>query len=316
MRSRWMLLTAVVMLVLVPAMAATAKGGPKPKVTICHIPPGNPGEAHTISVSGNAATAHLAHGDTEGACPVERPGRDGTDPKDDDEDNRSPVASAGADRCVLYGAPTLLNGSASLDPDGDALIYDWDVLLRPAGSGLVDGDLMPNDNKQSPTFLADRLGTYRFDLEVTDTHGASDDDSVDVAVRMSVSLDAGSYEVDEGETTPITITLHAVAPQAVPVSLTLDADEAVIVAESDDGPGDAITSIQVATGTSSVVVHLLGVEDDDADDDTGVLVASVGTGNCTGEASATVDVVDDESVTGFLPSWVAWFVRLDDLLLF
>jgi hypothetical protein len=49
-------------------------GGPpddqyREKVLICHIPPGNPENAHTISVSVNAVPAHLAHGDTEGPCP-------------------------------------------------------------------------------------------------------------------------------------------------------------------------------------------------------------------------------------------------------
>jgi hypothetical protein len=39
------------------------------KVLICHIPPGNPENAHTLSVSVNAVPAHLAHGDTEGPCP-------------------------------------------------------------------------------------------------------------------------------------------------------------------------------------------------------------------------------------------------------
>ena len=38
------------------------------KVLICHIPPGNPGNEHTISVSVNAAPAHLAHGDHLGPC--------------------------------------------------------------------------------------------------------------------------------------------------------------------------------------------------------------------------------------------------------
>ena len=38
------------------------------KVTICHIPPGNPGNAHTITVGAPAVSAHLAHGDTLGAC--------------------------------------------------------------------------------------------------------------------------------------------------------------------------------------------------------------------------------------------------------
>lgn len=37
-------------------------------VTICHIPPGNPSNAHTITISVNALPAHLAHGDNVGAC--------------------------------------------------------------------------------------------------------------------------------------------------------------------------------------------------------------------------------------------------------
>jgi hypothetical protein len=37
--------------------------------TICHIPPGNPGNAHTISIGIPAARAHLAnHNDTPGEC--------------------------------------------------------------------------------------------------------------------------------------------------------------------------------------------------------------------------------------------------------
>ena len=38
------------------------------KTTICHIPPGNPGNAHTISVSSRAVAAHLSHGDHLGLC--------------------------------------------------------------------------------------------------------------------------------------------------------------------------------------------------------------------------------------------------------
>ncbi len=38
------------------------------KVTICHIPPGNPGNNHTISVGSPAVGAHLAHGDIDEPC--------------------------------------------------------------------------------------------------------------------------------------------------------------------------------------------------------------------------------------------------------
>ena len=41
------------------------------KVTLCHIPPGNPDNAHTISVSVNAVAVHLMHGDHCGPCELE-----------------------------------------------------------------------------------------------------------------------------------------------------------------------------------------------------------------------------------------------------
>ena len=39
------------------------------KVTICHIPPGNPDNAKTHTIDESALSAHLAHGDKEGPCP-------------------------------------------------------------------------------------------------------------------------------------------------------------------------------------------------------------------------------------------------------
>ena len=39
------------------------------KVMICHIPPGNKGNAKTKTISESALAAHLGHGDTLGACP-------------------------------------------------------------------------------------------------------------------------------------------------------------------------------------------------------------------------------------------------------
>ena len=45
------------------------------------IPPGNPDNAHTITVGADALDAHLAHGDSEGECP------DGSQEGDDDDDD-------------------------------------------------------------------------------------------------------------------------------------------------------------------------------------------------------------------------------------
>lgn len=50
--------------------AGTAIAAPPAKVTICHIPPGNPANAHEITVASPAVVnAHMKHGDTMGACP-------------------------------------------------------------------------------------------------------------------------------------------------------------------------------------------------------------------------------------------------------
>lgn len=38
------------------------------KVSICHRPPGNPDNSKTLELAASAVAAHLAHGDTEGAC--------------------------------------------------------------------------------------------------------------------------------------------------------------------------------------------------------------------------------------------------------
>jgi hypothetical protein len=48
--------------------ADSSEGGGVGKTTLCHIPPGNPANAHTITVGNPAVKAHLAHGDKLGAC--------------------------------------------------------------------------------------------------------------------------------------------------------------------------------------------------------------------------------------------------------
>jgi hypothetical protein len=65
-------MSAVVKLVAALAISgsAVAYAGGGGKVDVCHIPPGNPANAHTINVSVNAVPAHLAHGDNLGACGV------------------------------------------------------------------------------------------------------------------------------------------------------------------------------------------------------------------------------------------------------
>jgi len=56
------------------------------KVLICHIPPGNPANAHTICVDTHAVDPHVSHhGDGVGACATEP-----TDPPSDPPPNDDP----------------------------------------------------------------------------------------------------------------------------------------------------------------------------------------------------------------------------------
>ncbi len=48
--------------------------GTNDKMTICHVPPGNASNRHTITVGESAWEAHRAHGDHRGACGDRTPG--------------------------------------------------------------------------------------------------------------------------------------------------------------------------------------------------------------------------------------------------
>lgn len=79
----------VVTIVVIVQPAPPAPNPPSPpnagSVTICHIPPGNPSNQHTITVGQGAVGGHLGHGDTLGPCgDNDDGGRKGKDKDDDD----------------------------------------------------------------------------------------------------------------------------------------------------------------------------------------------------------------------------------------
>jgi hypothetical protein len=63
------------------------EGPEEGKVEICHLPPGNPDNAHTIEVDRSALPVHLEHGDYEGECVV-------VDDDDDDDDYKADESSS------------------------------------------------------------------------------------------------------------------------------------------------------------------------------------------------------------------------------
>jgi hypothetical protein len=61
----------------------------KNKVTICHVPPGNPNNAHTITVGESAVLTHMTqHGDTIGPCSGETSNEESSNEKSNDKNKK------------------------------------------------------------------------------------------------------------------------------------------------------------------------------------------------------------------------------------
>lgn len=92
--------------------------------------------------------------------------------------NDPPVARAGSDQSLRMHSIATLDGSGSSDVDGDALTYRW-TLVTPARSKAV----LSNATSVSPTFKADKAGTYVATLVVNDGTADSAPATVTITAR-------------------------------------------------------------------------------------------------------------------------------------
>src|SRR6185437_7674376 len=91
--------------------------------------------------------------------------------------DQSPVAMPGANRTVTQSAtPVVLNGSASYDPDGSIVAYNW-VQLQGAG-----GVTIANQTTATPSIYGMQIGTYVYQLTVTDNQGVTN--SADITITV------------------------------------------------------------------------------------------------------------------------------------
>lgn len=145
--------------------------------------------------------------------------------------NQAPTASAGADKTdIPVGTSVTLDGSASTDPDDDALTYSWVQTSGPAvtlddASGAMPSFTIPDDAAGA---------TFTFDLLVNDGTINSVADSVTITVLNNTApvADAGA---DQGPVAPgdeITLTGSA----------------------SSDADGDTLTYSWVQTGGTAVTL--------------------------------------------------------------
>jgi hypothetical protein len=99
--------------------------------------------------------------------------------------NKAPTANAGVDRAVTItpnNNSTQLDGSASTDPEGGLLKYNWKVVQFPPGAAAPT---FTDATVEKPIVNGLVGGGYEFELTVTDDKGASDSDTVVLKVEMS-----------------------------------------------------------------------------------------------------------------------------------
>jgi len=94
--------------------------------------------------------------------------------------NNPPVANAGPDQTVDVGVIVSLDGGNSSDPDGDALTFNW-TLVVPGGSGAT----LSGASTVSPEFVPDVEGAYTATLIVNDGTDDSTPDSVSVTAQAA-----------------------------------------------------------------------------------------------------------------------------------
>ena len=117
-----------------------------------------------------------------------------------------PIADAGSGGRFSSDQPISLDGSASSDPDGDEIVFNWSFSRVPEGSTLLDSAdaFLDNGTETSQTrFFADTAGTYIVDLVVVDSNDVSSDvDSVVITVeegQIPVADAGGDLNIIEGD---------------------------------------------------------------------------------------------------------------------
>ena len=95
--------------------------------------------------------------------------------------NSPPVAHAGPDATGINGDTITLDGSGSIDVDGDPLTYHWTFLTTPATSSA----LLTNATAVNPSFAIDVSGDYVVQLVVNDGVVDSVADEVTITTRNS-----------------------------------------------------------------------------------------------------------------------------------
>lgn len=105
--------------------------------------------------------------------------------------NAPPVANAGSDISITGTSANIsLNGTASSDPEGNTLSYEWRII---SGTGAV----LNNALTATPSFISNTEGSYSVELKVTDQYLAPGLDTVNIIIAAANILPVANAGEDK-----------------------------------------------------------------------------------------------------------------------
>jgi len=212
---------------------------PGDTVRMCHVPRGNPDNAHTIIIGKPAARAHLAHGDSLGACEgEEEPPANDTTP---------PVIS-----------------NVTVDPSGDSATITWDT-NEPANSKITFADeTLATASTTEMVSMTELVTSHSLDLTGLATSTTyyftveSVDESGNTAIVLEDTFITDTEVVPEPDETPpiiSSIVVNASSTSAI-ISWVTDEDSDSTVEYATESLATA-TSTEMVTDASLVTSHEL-----------------------------------------------------------
>jgi len=110
----------------------------------------------------------------------------------------APVADAGPNQTVHTGTTVTLDGSKSIDSDGDTITYAWSFTSVPPGSTAQ----LAGATTVHPTFKTDKTGDYKVQLIVTDNESPA---LSSLASTVTISTTNSPPVADAGPDQAITV---------------------------------------------------------------------------------------------------------------
>jgi PKD repeat protein len=154
--------------------------------------------------------------------------------------NLPPSANAGGPYNFCAGAPMILDASQSVDPEGSALSYAWDLSL-PLNFTPIDSNLASFD--ASSAFAGAAPGTYQIALRVTDAEGHST--AVFPNITIHAASDPAFCNTPPELTVPADITTPATSAAGAAVTFMATANDA--------GDGPLTPSCTPASGATFAI---------------------------------------------------------------